>query len=815
MSTVRPSQKLPENKKDRAWQKANIDYWSQSCTYVNSYVDNLYKLANGELDELDYTMYTKPYGDHQGTTARQGFPAKLKNYPIIPAILNLLMGEKRDRPILYNVIVNNNDMVNKKRLDETLLLKNYAQQLYINELNELGFKTEEESRQLPELQEMLEDFHKNWSDSRSELGQEILEFIVQDKKIKEKFIDGFYDWLITGCVFSFKEPIRDEVEYQILKVRETGYIGSNHIKFVEDAEAACTRLRLTPSEFLDKFYDMVKDEITDENIDILQWLDKLAFNGSQPYNTNLMLIYNDIDNGRAFIGNGFSTSAIKNYPNNPLYNYTVLVEYVTWKGWVHVKELEITNAHNEIEKIVVPFEYKHSKEDGETLLRDEWICQPYEGYRIDSKYHIGFKPLVNRRGSLNNPSKCKLGINGRIKKVGDFKALSMVELLAPFQHLYNFGHYKLNYMMSKNKEKLMLMPIGLIPDTNGMTMEDWFFYGDATGVLFFDESIDNINNIINSIKSIDLSLANYIQFMYDYINRVKAEAEELIGITRQRKGDIKATDGLGTTQEANYKSSLITESYFAEYDEVQEADLNGFLDHSRFAYKNGKKAQYISSQGRLATLEIEKDDLEFQNAEFGVRVISSKKYQLMKEKLEHAAESGIQNGMKVSTYGLILKAEDNFNKLADVVKQIEDKEAELLQQQQQADRDNQLQIAQISEQSKQADRDLKRYEIDTKANTEIEKTLITASSFPDGSEIDVTGLDVNTIEEHRLKREEIAINSLLKHKELNSKNNLENKKINAELHKAHLQADVAKENMQNDKEIALINARNRSKPVTK
>lgn len=812
MSTVRPIQKLAENKKDKAWQDANIDYWTQSCTYVNSYVDNLYKLANGELDELDYSIYTKPYGDRSGKTANQGFPAKLRNYPIIPAIINLLMGEKRDRPIIYNVIVNNEDVVNRKRLDEIQLYKNYSQQLYINELNRLGIKTEEESKELPELEQLMSDFHKNWSDSRAELGQEILEFIIQDKKVKEKFIDGFLDFLVTGCVFTFKEPIRDEVEYQILKIRDTGFIGSNHIKFVEDADAACSRLRLTPSEFVDKFYDIIEEE---QAVDLLQWLDTMAYNGSQPYNTNLMMVASDVDNGRNYLGNGFSTSAIKNYPNNPLYNYTVLVEYVTWKGWIHIKELEVTNAYGEVERIEVPFEYKESIEDGEVLIRSEWVIQPYEGYRIDSKFFLGFKELTNKRGTFNNPSKSKIGINGRIKKMGDFKALSMVELLAPFQHLYNFGHYKLNFMMSKNKEKLMLMPIGLIPNTDGMDMVDWFYYADATGMAFFDESHDNINQIISSIKSIDLSLGNYINFMYDYINRIKQEAEELIGISRQRKGNVNSTDGLGVNQEANYRSSLITESYFAEYDEFQETEFNGLLDHSKFAYRNGKKGQYISSEGRLALLDIDIDKIDIQSCDYGVRVSSAKKYQLMREKLEHFAEAMAQNGAKGSTLGLILKAEGNFNKLLDTLSEIEEKEAALANEQAQADRDNQLQIQQMMSADKQADRDLKRYEIDTKASTDIEKTLITASAFPDGSEIDVTGLDVNAMETNRLKREEMSINALLKHKEINSKNNLENKKISAELQKANLEATVTRENMQNDKQIAQINAKNRSKTKAK
>src|SRR6185312_717399 len=128
---------------------------------------------------------------------------------------------------------------------------------------------------------------------------------------------------------------------------------------------------------------------------------------------------------------------------------------------------------------------------GETLIEEYWVNEKWEGYVVDNdKFYFGVQPIPIQRNGINNKS-CKNLINGRIRRMGDRKALSVVELLMPFQHLYNFGHYKLNNILAKNKEKLLLMPIGMIPDKNGWDMYTSMYHADANGILWFDETKEN------------------------------------------------------------------------------------------------------------------------------------------------------------------------------------------------------------------------------------------------------------------------------------------------------------------------------------
>ena len=85
-------QKIPFSKKDHNWKCANVDYFAIKCLAPNDYMIKLYQAANGELDVSDYNYITNPYGKSASINAQlNSFPAKLRNYPIIPSIINLLL----------------------------------------------------------------------------------------------------------------------------------------------------------------------------------------------------------------------------------------------------------------------------------------------------------------------------------------------------------------------------------------------------------------------------------------------------------------------------------------------------------------------------------------------------------------------------------------------------------------------------------------------------------------------------------------------------------------------------------------------------
>lgn len=714
---IQQRQKLSLADKNETWRKGNVNYYAESARFNNVYLLSLYKAASGRLEETDYTYITNPY-NIQNRPELKNYPAKLKNYPIIPTIYNLLLGEKRNRPILKSVLVRNSDSANRKKAQEEVFFKKQLQQLYVNALNGLGLETGIESKDVPPLENSVQNFSKQWNDDRAVQGQEILDFIDDDLKIPQKFLKGFEHWLVTNSVYTIKDVVNDELTYRIVDPRNVGFIADDSVEFIENGEAAAITEVITVSEFIDRFYDLITD-------DLANYLDRVGSSGSSE---KRLVFSDDLDGVRTTDSTSFSR---ENFGN------TVEVTYVNWKSRLQIKQKVYKNFLGVEVREEVDNDYKADTTLGEKIV-EVWVDEVWEGYRVDNKYYYGIQAVPFQRGTLQNPSKCKLLINGRIKRIGTMKALSMVELMMPFQHLYNFAHYRLNLILAKNKENMTLMPLSLIPTKEGWDMFSVMYYAEATGYLFVDDLAlepSKLQTALNAVKVIDASLNQFIQYMSQYLRDIKMEAMDLVGLTPERKGEqTAATQGLGVTEGAVYRSSLITEDFFAGYDEFQECEYAGFLDLSKFAYRNGKKGSYNTSDGRSLLLDVEVS--KHIESEYGVIVISSAKEEEKRRTLQSYGMAFVQNNMRPGQVAKMLENNTSFTKLSAQLSEIDRYEQQLEQQKEQADRDNAMKIQQMKSTDLEEERKVKIYIADQTNLTSRENKL-------DDIEAKLYGMDAN------------------------------------------------------------------------
>ena len=112
-----PRQRLPLSKKNKKWREECVEAFINLSKFGmserRSYLKSLYDYYNGVIDEQDYRYVLKPYGK-----TRSNFPSKLRNYPIIKPIIDLLLGEKAKRPLNYTVTVKNADAISLKKGEE-------------------------------------------------------------------------------------------------------------------------------------------------------------------------------------------------------------------------------------------------------------------------------------------------------------------------------------------------------------------------------------------------------------------------------------------------------------------------------------------------------------------------------------------------------------------------------------------------------------------------------------------------------------------------------------------------------------------------
>ena len=126
--------------------------------------------------------------------------------------------------------------------------------------------------------------------------------------------------------------------------------------------------------------------------------------------------------------------------------------------------LDDENTGN-LEQFEVPEGYRMPPEIKERngKIYWEWVNEVWKGTKIDGRFYIDINPVGDQRESLDNPSKCKLPINGR--KYSDINStnVSLVSLGIPYQLNYNIYKYRLELEIARSKDIIAQFDINMIP----------------------------------------------------------------------------------------------------------------------------------------------------------------------------------------------------------------------------------------------------------------------------------------------------------------------------------------------------------------
>lgn len=689
-----PKQKIPRSKKTKEWGKECIKAFinrSSFSTSTKHVLQTYYEAYNGNLKESDYNYVVNPYNSE--SWAKKNFPARLRNYNIIKPVVDLLLGEKARRPVAYQVVVRNADIQTRFDKHRKEMYKQYLEQTFVNELNAQGVPTNLPSEPQENPDEYMSMVLSKYRDSRAIVGQEVLNYLFDWLSLEDKFQLGFLDWLVTGEVYTYKDVCMNDVEFDIVSPLDIDFEKSPDVEFIEDADWVVRRKIMSINDVIDKFYDV----LTSEDIDQLE----------QP-------------SGKYRDGYGGVQSLFINKPEDDESDRMVEVLHVCWKSFARVGILKYVDEFGIEQEMVVDETYKKGEDDDITFY---WVNEVWEGYQIDGDIYVHINPHGVQRNQMNNISDCKLPYNGRIYSNRHSDNISVVSIGLPYQILYNVFHYRLELSIAKNKDKIMLMEINTIPKGNGWDEEKFMYYADAMGFAFIDSTTEGKNRervTFNQYQVLDMSLGQYIAAQFQLLQAIKQEWEENVGITRQRKGSVLTSDGVGTTERAIFQSSVISEEMFRRYESFIEKEYMGLLDVSKIAWREGKKMTYVTSDLRTALIEV--DPSEYQEAEYGVFVKNSSKEQDKLGQMKQLALTFAQNGQQPSTIAQILDGA-NFSSIKKLLMEVEDKQQKMQEaQQQQAQQlaQQQSQAAAQLQQEKQAF-EAQQNELDRITKLEVEK----------------------------------------------------------------------------------------------
>lgn len=348
----------------------------------------------------------------------------------------------------------------------------------------------------------------------------------------------------------------------------------------------------------------------------------------------------------------------------------------------------------------------------------EWVNEVWQGTKIDGRFYINISPYKNQRESLDNPSICKLPINGR--KYSDINStnVSLVSLGIPYQLNYNIYKYRLELSIARSKDIIAQFDINMIPKK--WDMDKFMYYVEGTGIAWVDYNKEGIQLSPQHQSVLDMSVKTIQQYIV-LLDSIMQEWEKLSGVNRQRQGGIGQYEGKGSAQQAIVQSSHITEDLFRKFAQFEQRELQGMLDYSKEAWVNGKKGMYAMPDNTMQYIDV--DALEHMESNYGIFVSDAGEDLEKLKQARSLSQAMVQNGAPMSAVLEMFEA-NNFSGIKDKIAKAEKAQQELQQAQAQAEQANQqqqMQMQQMKMQQEQLDKEKDR-------QLEIEVALINAES---------------------------------------------------------------------------------------
>jgi|19_taG_2_1085344.scaffolds.fasta_scaffold01376_4 hypothetical protein len=657
-----PRQKLSASKKTKKWGEECVEAFidlSDSGSGYSHRKDNLkilYDYYNGVIDEADYNYVLKPYGKN-----RKNFPSEMRNYPIIKPIIDLLLGEKSKRPLNYTVTVQNADSISIKENAKSEIIFKNLQQHFIQAVQaqgqDMGANSEQEI-QLPEhISSMFED---SYVDNRAILGQQSLNYIFQEQEVYDKIQKAWFHYLVSGEIYTRRGVINSEPFYEVLNPLDVDYDLDPDLEFVEDGDWALVRKYSHASTIIDTYYESLSEQQI------------LELEEPRHSESDISFLY--------------ASSAGKDV--NSFRNRLVEVVSVYWKSRKRIGFLTYLDPETgTVEEQEVPDGFrlpKEMKEQG-AQLDWNWVNEVWEGTRIDGRFYVNMNPIAHQRTSLDNPSRCKLPINGRRYSDVNSKNISLVKLGIPYQLNYNIYKYRLELSIARSKDIIAQFDINMIPKK--WDMDKFMYYVEGSGIAWVDYNKEGIQLNPQHQSVMDMSIKTIQQYV-TLLESILVEWEKISGVSRQRQGEIGAYEGKATSQQAILQSSHITEDLFRKFERMEARDFQALLDYSKEAWLTGKKGMYVMPDGTTDFLDI--DSMQHMETNYGIFVSDAGKDQEKLQNIKGITQAMMQNGARPGDIAEMLDS-DSFSQIKKNLKKADRAQEQLEQAQQEAQQQQQQQ----------------------------------------------------------------------------------------------------------------------------
>jgi len=836
--------KTEKEKKDESWIKNTMDYFANKsyAEYIknrDTFVKN-YDLMKGILRKEDFfqeDVDVKSFTDM--LQADLELPSYVKHYSIITTPVNELVGEISKRPDTFKVKAFDDDSKSEELQFKTEILQEYiinqAKQQILEKAAINGEEIDEEQIQQLTM-EQVQDQLDSYTSIAEKWGNHILTCQKAEFNLKEKSEDAFRDMLISAREFYhiYEDNSKLGFNIEVANPKNTWFLSTPDRKYISDptgraqgAYAAGTVEVMELSEIIEAIPEITKEEIDHlrsslqdyglinvresnlGNPNVTPGNDSVEYDTYDPLvlQTRMMIeseMKENNDGLKDFLG-------LTNNVSSFGYKYVVVRSY--WISKKKIGKLIYIDEMGNEQSTLVDENYKSGTIPTQQSLEWGWINQWYQGIKIGPDiYHVKPYKLLNY---------CP--IIGTTYEVKNTEAKSLVDLMKPFQTIYNVCMNQLYKLLEKEIGNVASINIRRVPIPRDGDASDaldmWELEARERGIIFDDDSPENTKAPVSNTsiaRNIDLTRTGEIQARYNLAQQMKVECWELIGMSRQRMGSVSASETATGTNTAMQQSYSQTEPLFIAHEYVMGQLYQAIVDAALYVESSKPEStlSYITNEGESAFVQVNGDDLKLRDLK--VFLTNRPEDTQMFNELRQLSQALIQNGgtlydvVELYTTKSIREMKKTFKDLRD--KQIEQQQqAQQLEQQKLEQQQQQFQVTmEQAQQVKLQDDAREDYQAQLDRINDKEIAIIKATGFGQVESEDTNQNNVpDVLESSKLANEQVkaAKDYELKMADINSKNSIANRKLKVEEEKNK----ITRENMTNDLQIAKQNAKNRTK----
>ena len=680
-----PNQRVSHSVKNKP------EWYANCCDFVieagvnakDNDVEEKFSILHGNIPDKYYKKTLNPYNFTQDDYKR--YPATMRNYDIIKGIVRRFVGEYIKSPHDFIVGANNPEVVfakNAKLRQEVMKIAEQAiaqkiQQSYQEFLGQGGDPNQFNVQEQVDIEAFIKEFNENFVDDISSQGQEILKVIDDITDAFVLYVRAYFEFVTFGECYTYTDVDGENLIKRVVSCRDAFPV-PNDSTFVKDYDMFAERRMMTKQQIVTEFGDYLSDKE-------MELLNSSDYYGSY-YNSDKALL--NWDTYMKYFGDVCSKfkndelNSIKESVSNIMArdrnNNLIEVWHTVWKGEVQQGILTYNNG-GFITTRIVDESYTLNLEAGDISIEWIWAPQIYEAVRIGTRntgiYPYKARPIAYQRDG-------QLPYNGLTELLPGYGRFSILDIVLPFQVFRNIVAYHREMVIAKNKMNILMMAKSLL----GKKPDDTIYKMAADGVLYIDDEDDAGMLKAQQVRVLQADMKDYIAQLTALMDEVEQAAMIACDMTPQRYGEIATSAGKGVTDEAIMRGSMGSVIIEFMFDNMRKEDYQRDLDYTKLAWIDGLNTSYKTADGQIRYMSLDVNNHVFADYVIAVKISVKEKEKL--EQYRQLAFSAAQNG-NMDMANAAIRGE-NVAQIAKLIDKFQD-----------VQRQHELQLEQVAQQTEQ------------------------------------------------------------------------------------------------------------------